>query len=193
MKKILSLSLALILGISMLLTAVSCAGRHPIEKFKNKMEEADNYQMTITMSNVPLLGTFTMTTKIDGDIQYTPAGMFHDEEYTQTVGDVEYTYTKTEDGEWIKTQSAVEEDTSDITNDETMNDLFNPENYEKVKGEENTYQQKKDVQFDDFEDVVIIIDDNSCTLEMLSKEEGYSMKIVISKIGEIELTLPSVE
>ena len=173
----------------------SCSFKHPIENFKDKMSEADSYQMSITMSDVPLFGTFTMTTKVDGNIQYTPAVMFNDEEYTETVGDVEYKYTKDESGKWTKTKvEDTEDDSSSSYGDDSLNKLFNPDNYEKVKGEENTYKQKDDVDFEDYENVKITIEDDSCTIEMSSISDGmtFGVKIVISKIGEIELTLPKV-
>ena len=73
-----------------------------------------------------------------------------------------------------------------------MEQLFNPENYDKVKDKDQTYKQKEDVSFDEYKDIVMTIEENSCTIEMVSIDEGYSMKIVISKIGEIKLTLPTV-
>ena len=193
MKKFVSLFLTLMLCISMMLIVTSCGTKHPIEEFKNKMADADSYQMSFTMSNIPLFGTITITTKVDGNIQYTPAIMFNEEEYIETVGDPKYKYTKNEDGTWSKTQDTEEEDDSSVTSDKTMEELFNPDNYEKVKDKENTYKQKKDVTFDNFEDVTITIEEDSCTIEMMSTDEGYGVKLVISKIGEIELTLPTVE
>ena len=193
MKKFVSLFLTLMLCISMMLIVTSCGTKHPIEKFKNKMADADSYQMSVTMSNVPLFGTITMTTKVDGNIQYNPAFMFNKEEYIETVGDTKYKYTKNEDGTWSKAQDTEEEDDSSVTSDKTMEELFNPDNYEKVKDKENTYKQKKDVTFDNFEDVTITIEEDSCTIEMMSTDAGYGAKLVISKIGEIELTLPTVE
>lgn len=192
MKKIISTSFVLVLCLSMLLAVTSCSSAHPISEFKDKMTAAESYQMSVTMSNVPLFGTFTMTTKVDGNIQYTPAVMFNEEEYTETVGDVQYKYTKNDEGKWIKTQSEAEEDSSGITSDESMDDLFNPQNYKKVKGEKNTYKQKEDVTFDNFKDVIMTVEENSCTIEMVSTE-GYDVKLVVSKIGEIELTLPVVD
>lgn len=193
MKKIVLLFLALMLCISMVLIVTSCGTKHPIEEFKNKMVDADSYQMSVTMSDVPLFGTITMTTKVDGNIQYTPAIMFTEEEYIETVGDTKYKYTKNEDGTWSKIQDTEEEDDSSVTSDKAMEEFFNPDNYEKVKDKENTYKQKKDATFDHFEDVVITIEEDSCTIEMMSTDEGYGVKLVISKIGEIELTLPTVE
>ena len=193
MKKFVSLFLTLMLCISMMLIVTSCGTKHPIEEFKNKMADADSYQMSFTMSNIPLFGTITITTKVDGNIQYTPAIMFNEEEYIETVGDTKYKYTKNEDGTWSKTQDTEEEDDSSVTSDKTMEELFNPDNYEKVQDKENTYKQKKDVTFDNFEDVTITIEEDSCTIEMMSTDEGYGVKLVISKIGEIELTLPTVE
>ena len=100
--------------------------------------------------------------------------------------------TKNDDGTWSKTKDTKKND-SGVTGNNTMDELFNPDNYEKVKDKENTYKQKKDVTFDDFEDVIITIEEDSCTIEMTSTDEGYGVKLVISKIGEIDLTLPSVK
>ena len=158
------------------------------------MEKADSYQMSVTMSDVPLFGTFTMTTKVDGNIQYTPAVMFDEEEYIETVGDVKYKYTKDDSGKWTKEKEDSPDDSS-IYGDEFMEKLFNPDNYEKEKGEENIYKQKSDVEFDDYEDAKITIEEDSCTIEMKAISDGltFGVKIVISKIGEIELKLPEVD
>ena len=74
-----------------------------------------------------------------------------------------------------------------------MEDFFDPDNYEWVRGEKFTFQQKDDVTFEDYEDVVLTIEDNSCTIEMVTLEGGYNVKIVISDIGEVDLTLPTVK
>ena len=196
MKKALSFLIIVSLCLSMLMLVTSCSSKHPIEEFKEKMEKADSYQISITLSDVPLLGTFTMTTKVDGNIQYTTAVLFNEEEYTETVGDVEYKYTKDDSGKWTKTKvENTEEDSSSIYEDDSLNKHFNPDNYEKVKGEENTFKQKDDVDFGNYENVKITIEDNSCTIEMSAISGGvtFGAKIVISKIGEIELTLPTVD
>lgn len=195
MKKTLSFLIIVSLCLSMLMLATSCSSKHPIEEFKEKMEKADSYQMSITMSDVPFLGTVTMTAKVDGNIQYIPATMINEEVYTETVGDVEYQYTKDDSGKWTKTKvENTVDDTSSIYDDDSLNKLFNPDNYEKVKGEENTYKQKDDVDFENYENVKITIEDNSCTIEMSASLQGmtFGLKIVVSKIGEIELTLPTV-
>ena len=194
MKKVISLLIILATCLSMLMAFTSCSSKHPIDEFKEKWEKADSYQMSITMSDVPFFGTFTMTTKVDGNIQYTPAVLFDEEEYIETIGDVKYKYTKDDSGKWTKEKEETNDDDSSIYDDESMAQFFNPDNYEKVKGEENTYKQKSDVTFDDYEDVKITIEDDSCTIEMKAISDGmtFGVKIVISKIGEIELTLPKV-
>ncbi len=195
MKKIVSLLIIITMCVSLLMAFTSCSSKHPIDEFKEKMEKADSYQMAITMSDVPLFGTFTMTTNVDGNIQYTPAVMFSEEEYVETVGDVKYKYTKDESGKWTKEkEEETEEDDSSIFDDESMEKLFNPDNYEKVRGEKNTYKQKSDVTFDYYEDVKITIEEDSCTIEMnaISDAMTIGVKIVISKIGEVNLTLPKV-
>lgn len=195
MKKKLTALLALLLCLSMVFIGTSCSAKHPIEAFKEKMEQTGNYEMTVTMSDVPLLGTMTITTQVDGNIQHTPAVLFNNEQYTETIDNTVYTYTKNEDGTWEKTESAAEEDSSDITKDENLDKLFDPNKYEAVKGEKNTYKQKKDEVFGDFSDVTLSIGEDTCTFEMTSTSEGmtYGIKLVISKIGEIDLTLPAVE
>lgn len=193
MKRMTSLLLALMLCISMMVIVTSCGTKHPIEEFKNKMDSADSYQVSLTMSGVPFFGTITVITKVDGNIQYSSVAMSDMEEYIETVENVKYKYTKNDDGTWSKTQDTEEMSDSSVTDDETLEIFFNPDNYEKVDGEKNTYKQKKGISFDDFEDVVMTIEEDSCTMEMVSIEEGYDVKIVISKIGEIELTLPTVE
>lgn len=194
MKKVISLLIVLATCLSILMAFTSCSSKHPIDEFKEKMEKADSYQMSITMSDVPFFGTFTMTTKVDGNIQYIPAVMFSEEEYTEIVDDVKYKYTKDDSGKWTKEKEETNDDDSSVYGDESLAKLFNPDNYEKVKGEENTYKQKSDVTFDDYEDVKITIEDDSCTIEMKAISEGmtFGVKIVISKIGKIELTLPQV-
>ena len=194
MKKVISLLTILATCLSILMAFTSCSSKHPIDEFKEKMKKADSYEMSITMSDVPLFGTFTMTTQVDGNIQYTPAVMFSEEEYTETVDGVNYKYTKDASGKWTKEKEETNDNDSSIYGDESMAQLFNPDNYEKVKGEENTYKQKSDVAFDDYEDVKITIEDNSCTIQMKAFSDGmtYGVKIVFSKIGEVELTLPKV-
>ena len=194
MKKIVSLLLTLVLCFSMLLTLTSCFFKHPIENFAEKMAKANNYQISITLSDVPLLGTFTITEKVDGNITYTPAVLFDGECYTETVGNVVYTYTQNEDGTWTKSQSETD-DSSSVWSDDNMNDLFNPDNFEKVKGEKNTYKQKAGVVFDTMDDVVIVVTDESCTINMSMVVDGLTcgVKIVISKLGAIDLTLPTVK
>ena len=79
MKKTILLLLVVGTCLSLLMTMTSCSFKHPIDEFKEKMEKADSYQMSVTMSDVPFLGTFTMAIKVDGNIQYTPAVMFNEE------------------------------------------------------------------------------------------------------------------
>lgn len=194
MKKVVSLLIIVAICTSLFISLTSCASKHPIDEFKEKMERVDSCQIDLTMSDVPLFGTITMAMKFDGNIQYTPAMLFGEEEYIETVGDVEYIYTKDESGKWTKEINEVEEDDSDIYSEELIEKLFNPENYDKVEGEENTYKQKSDVSFDEYEDVKITITEDSCTIEMKATSEGivFGLKMVIHKLGEIELTLPEV-
>ena len=193
MKKVVSLFIIFAMCASLFVAFTSCSSKHPVDEFFEKMENADSYQMDITMSDIPLFGTLSFATKVDGNIQYTPSVMFSEEEYTETVGDVTYKYTKDSSGKWTKTTVEVSDEESDILAGQ-LESLFVSDNFEKVDGEENTFKQKSGVNFDNFEDVKITIAEDSCTIEMKANSEGMLMgvKIVVSKIGEIELTLPEV-
>lgn len=191
MKKAISLFITLACCMSIMLGVTSCNAKHPIEEFKSKMDAAGNYQISITMSEVPFFGTITTVTKVDGNIQYSLAAMFDTEEYTETVGNTVYKYTKNENGVWSKALDTDENDNTAGADSKTLETLFNPANYEKV--DEKTYKQKSDVSFDDFRDVVMTLEGDLCTIEMVSLEEGYGVKFVISEVGKIELTLPPVE
>ncbi len=192
MKKTVSFVMAICLLASMLLLMTSCLFEHPIDQFREKIEKSgNNFQMAMT---IELTDTIKMTqiVKTDGNIQYTVANKdwMIPESYTETLEDgTVFEYTKDAFGVWSK---AEKEDESAL--DEDANDLFNSKNYEKVDGEKNTYRQKDDVIFEKFEDVVITIGEDSCTVECVLRIEGvgYDTKVVYSKIGEMELTLPEV-
>ena len=192
MKKLVSMLIIIVTCACMLVAFTACSSKHPIDEFKEKMENADSYQMTVTMSDVPFFGTFTVTTKVDGNIQYTPAVMFYEEEYIESIGNVKYKYTKDESGKWKKERETTGDDS--VYGEEAIEQLFDSENYEKEKGKDNTYKQKEDVTFDGYDDVKITVTEDSCTLEMKATSEGmtFGVKIVISKIGEIELHLPDI-
>lgn len=192
MKKI--IRVMLLLFVSALL--VSCGKKHPIDKFKEEMNNADNFQMTVAMSDIPLLGSITITTKVDGNIEYVGPILGVEEQYLEKTDDGIYLYNKDEDGKWYKEKTEL--DIDEITNsfsEEDLLELLDSSNYEKVEGEENAFKQKKDIVFDTYDEVTIYIGENVYILEMNATLEGITIKtkITISKIGEIKLTLPTIE
>ncbi len=198
MKKILSFMAMFSLCLLVLITGASCSSKNPIKEFKEKMDKENNYELAVTMSDVPLFGSLSTTLKVDGNIQYTRASMFGEEveAYVETVDGVQYGYAKDEEGNWVKEKVDVTGDeTSEMYDEEALNELFNPDNYEKVKGEKNTYKQKADVDLENFADVKIVFKDDTCTIEMSSTAEGITMgvKFVFSNVGKVKLTLPEVK
>ncbi len=187
MKKILILLLVLLMSAS---TLVSC-GKHPIEEFKEQMDSVDNYLMTMTMK-FPSVGNITVAQKIDGNIMYTPAFLTEPAKYTEVVDDVTYEYVKDDNGAWKKSIAPPVDNGLDMLFNEAF---FDPDNYEKVNGEKNSYRQKEDVAFAGASDVVITIGKNNYTLEMKLSVSGVEMEttVVLSNFGEVELTLPNVE
>ena len=178
-------------AIVLTVTLILIFAKHPIAKFFAKMEKEENYQLNITMSDIPFFGTITMVAKYDGNVSYSSG--FGEESYTERVGNVVYEYTKNSSDKWIKEKQTSEDGDDDLTDDMfTAEELFNPKNYKKV--EKNKYEQKDDVDFDNYDNVVITIDNDTCMIEMDMSSDGMVMhaKIVISKIGEVELVLPQV-
>ena len=202
MKNFVRVTLSLFLCVVVLLSAASCTipnpldwfeSTHPLEEFKNKMDAEENYQIKINYT-VPLYGEISMTVKIDGDTCYTPETIFSEEEYVTVQPNGTYLYRKNAYGQWTRTFSKEKPD-DDMYGEYLEDPMFNPENYEKVKGEKGVYKQKSDVTFDGFEDVIVTVTEDACTFEMTVSVDGVVMEaeVVISKLGEVELTLPSVK
>jgi hypothetical protein len=128
---------------------------------------------------------------LDGNIIYYPANktLGYEEYYTEEIVGYDYTieYRKNKNI-WEKEIYETEDDALDFD----KNDIFDPQKYEKVSGEKNTYRQKKNIIFDNFDDVTISFVDDTCVIEckMTIEMMDVDAKIVISEVGEVSLTLP---
>ena len=58
------------------------------------MKEAESYQLEMTVSDIPFIGTINMKQMVDGNVSYTSAIWFQDEQYEEKVGKDVYVYTK---------------------------------------------------------------------------------------------------
>lgn len=193
MKKHIAFLSALLLCLSTLFLLSSC-GKHPIDAFLEKIKQENSAQITLTLYNVPNAGdSYTLVKKIDHTITYTTAGLENPEEYVETVGNKEYHYTKGSNNRWMMTEHFVKE-SDDSYSIEAMLKLFDSKNYEAVGGKRNTYRQKKGVVFDSFDDIVMTVGDDFLVIEgdVLSEGLHYRCKIIISDIGKISLTLPTL-
>ncbi len=190
MKKTVSFVMAICLLISILLMTSSCAFRNHVDSFVKKLEKKESYQMAITLSISDI--TITQITKIDGDISYTSANdtLGTPETYSEVVDDEIYEYKKDAAGKWRKAKQEEPEDDWK----EDIEALLDGDNYEKVKGEKNKYRQKESVSFEHFDEVRITMEDDAMIIkcEMTQQGQTVDMKIVFSKVGEIDLTLPEV-
>ena len=190
MKKTVSLTIALCLLVAVTLLTTSCMFRNPIDSFEKKIEKAENYQVSMTIS----VSDFTVSQimKVDGNIVYTSANetLGTPETYVEEIDDELYEYKKDSSGKWRKSKQADNED--DWTDD--LLDLLDSKNYEKVKGEKNKYRQKESVIFEKFDEVRITVEKDAMIIkcEMVSGGETMDLKLVFSKVGEINLTLPEV-
>ena len=80
--------------ITIVTTLLLLLRKSPIEKFFIEMKEAENYQLEVTISDIPFIGTINMKQMVDGNVSYTSAMLFQDEQYEEKVGDDLYVYTK---------------------------------------------------------------------------------------------------
>lgn len=195
-KKIIIAAIAAVLLIAIIVGIVLWSSVHPLEKFALKIARKQNFQMDIVLSGIPIVGAVALTCEVDGNIQHIPAANFVSESYIETVGDKRYTYTKDDTGKWTKTESDVDEDDlfGNLQENEAFQELLNLENYEEVEGKKKVYRQKEDVEFDGFKNVTITLEKDTCTIEMILYTSGMALDtvIVISNIGEMNLTLPKV-
>ena len=192
MKKLKRSVFTMLLVAATLLCATSCSlFTHPIERFGKKLEKEKSCRMTLSFT-VAELGKVTMEQYRDGNITYYPANQMLGEEeyYTETVDDYTIEYYRDSKGVWQKDIYESEDDAFDPE----KNDIYNADKYEKVSGEKNTYRQKKNVIFDNFEDVTISFVEDTCVIEckMTIDTMEVDAKIVFSEVGEISLTLPKV-
>ncbi|MBO5931646.1 MAG: hypothetical protein J6Q70_05370 [Clostridia bacterium] len=197
-KKIILAIVAAVLCLATVLSIVIVnASIHPLEKFALKIMKKQNFQMDIVLSGIPIFGAVALTCEVDGDVQHIPAANFISESYIEKVGDKQYTYAKDSNGKWTKTESALDADNllSGIQDSEMFKNLINLENYEEVEGKKNVYRQKEGVEFDGCKNVTITLEKDSCTIEMILYTGGMALEtvIVISNIGKMDVTLPSVD
>ena len=195
-KKIILAAVAAVLLIAVVVGIVLWSSLHPIEKFALKIARKQNFQMDIALSGIPIFGGVALTCEVDGNIQHIPEATFISESYIETVGDKQYTYSKDENGKWTKTESDVDADNllSGLQDNKMLKDLMNLDNYEEVEGEKNVYRQKEGVVFEGFKNVTITVEKDTCTIQMILETGGMALDtvIVISNIGEMNLTLPQV-
>ena len=195
-KKIILAIVAAVLCVATVLSIVIVnASIHPLEKFALKIMKKQNFQMDIVLSGIPIFGAVALTCEVDGDVQHIPAANFISESYIEKVGDKQYTYAKDSNGKWTKTESEASDMISGIQSNDMLKDLMNLENYEEVEGKKNVYRQKEDVTFESFKNVTITLEKDSCTIETILYTGGMALDtvIVISNIGKMNVTLPSVD
>ena len=193
MKKIVSLLLVVTTCLSTVAALSACSFKHPIEKMKEKLEKEGSYKVTIKLSAL-FEDSISGSVEVDGDLCYMPKTDLNSGEcYTQAVdSEKEIKILKSHSG-WEKTNFAVwKKPIWRVVTNETLEDLLDADRYSE-SGAENTYEQKRTAAFDGIEDVVIFLDDDSFAIEATvtsGNYKGYDVKIVFSKIGDVEVTLP---
>ena len=193
-KKIIIAAVAAVLCIAIVVGIVVWSSMHPLEKFALKIMRKQNFQMDVVLSGIPIFGSVALTCEVDGNVQHIPDATFISEQYIETVDGKLYTYTKSDDEKWTKAESDADGMLSNLQNSEMLKELINLDNYEEVEGKKNVYRQKEGVEFEDFKNVTITLEKDTCTIEMILYTSGMALDtlIVISNIGQMNLTLPKV-
>lgn len=165
-----------------------------LEEFVALWSDSDSYQMDITLLDWSE-GGFTVTEKWDGNLFYQSPFVWPVESYVEIVEGKKYLY-QTDANDLTKwTKSELEEGKQySLISDEIFAAFSNADNFEKVEGEENTYKIKSDVTIPLCNDILITLGDGICTITLNAYFYiGYSdIMVVISNIGNVELTLPTV-
>ena len=192
-KAVIITSAILAVVITVIVTVVVILSSNPFVSFFLKLQSKDNFKATATLSDIPLFGSLTIDMKQDGNLFYMKG--LGSETYTETIGDEVYEYSKDSSGNWTKTKKAGGESDEESTKDKFAGffaDLADPEKYTRVA--DNRYEQKEGVEFKNCDNVSITLVDGECIIEM---EVIYIVEvhatIVVSDIGEVEITLPSVK
>lgn len=174
-------------------------GVSTLEEFAVLFAESDNYQMDITLVDwTP--GGHTITEKWDGNLFYQSYVMWPVEHYVETVDGKQYVYQSDmnfpNDPTKPWTKFELEEGTEySLVPDYTLEAfLSNVNNFVKIEGEENQYKLKDGVEIPYCNNILITLDETSCTIELNGYfYTGYTdIVVVIFNFGGVELTLPTV-
>ena len=204
MKKFWTILLVVLLTFTLFVT-VACDNTHPIEKFKQDMDDANNFKakITATASMGGMEVSIPLNIEVDGDVMHIDkasamGSTLMEETYFQEVDGKTYMYTQDGLGNWEKSEYDAETDESTSVDFAEFDELFNPDNYEKAEDEDNVYVQKADAEIKvdetDVEDATFTLDDGTATITFSINMEGIVMQIELKffKLGEVKLTLPTV-
>ncbi len=122
-KKILVVLLVILIAV---IALAGCNSTKKIDRFYEKLNETENLTIVMEMT-IPVAGKVAFTVEGDGNKGHMSAFMEEAEQYVETVGDIEYVYTKNPFGNWIKTEQAASE-TDDYAASE-FEEVFKSENY----------------------------------------------------------------
>lgn len=187
MKRIISLSIVLVILISSL---TACSLNNSFRKISKDIEKTQNYKMKVSYTSEDF-GKVTQTVYVDGNKSYYPENdaLGYGEYYTEEIDDYIIEYRKDYDDNWKKDIKEKDDDSLNLEE----NDIWNLDNYD--KDGKDVYVQKKNVIFDNFDDVVITVLDDSLVIEctVILDLVEIEAKIIISEIGESEIELPSVK
>lgn len=185
----------IIVVIAMSFALSACNSVTKIDDFKEKLENADSLEFSVSMEALGLEYSYTM--KIDGDKAY-----YVDSEsesyYTELKEDgYLYTYTKTADG-WVSDYGRYVPETSEDADplaEYAVEELFNGRNYEYSR-EYKVYMARSDadISFDGIalKKIELTLTGGKCTISATTTVDGVpaKVKMVFKNINSTVVSIP---
>ncbi len=192
MKQIIKMVWAFLAMVALAASTASCGMINPIERYKAKLATAKSFEMDITLTDIPLVGSLNVTVMKDGDKTHT-SGFMGLDEYSETVDGVAYKYTKSLTGKWTK-KVADKVDYTDFIDDNTLAALLTSSNYTKSENEEDTWYYSADAELENIKNVKIVFEGEDGSISFTYNYNGFDVNgtIEFTKLGEVTVDIPSV-
>lgn len=193
MKKISIFLLFIMVFCSVAFVSVSCNQTDKISKMKRTLEEAESLTITFKATFDEEQEKYIFRYE-DNKMQIVGGEYGYEGEFYEIDENNNYIhhYFLVSNNKWAKITTLKPEDgendfSNEIWKGVDIDELFNPENYDVVEGEKNTFKIKEDIILENLEDIVLIYGKDKYTIK------SDNVEIIFSRINKTYINLPSVE
>jgi len=168
--------------IGLLFIFVSCSSANDLENAFDKMETVDSYRMDMKMTNVPFVGSMSITVKQDGDMTYSSNPLLTEGLYQKTIDGEVYDYILQEDGsyELSTTPSSDEEEDLEYVDSLDYNDFSETDDMTWTMKTDRIYLDENESEY--MENVVITLNNQGYfdTINFSVTTEGLTLDVEIT-------------